>query len=115
MTNEQIARRLRDYASELAQGGENLYRVRAYRQAAMAVLGLPGPVTSRAELANVPGIGASLAETIAEYAVHGVWNPRRQRPARRQPAATTRQTGVALSRGRRSSGVLRAEEWSSAC
>lgn len=77
MTNDQIARRLREYAAELARDGGNLYRVRAYRRAAMAVLGLPGPVAGRAELANVPGIGASLAETIAEYAAHGVWNPHR--------------------------------------
>lgn len=77
MTNDQIARRLREYASELARGGENLYRVRAYRQAAMAVLGLPGPVGGPAELANVPGIGAGLAGTIAEYAARGVWQPGR--------------------------------------
>jgi len=73
MTNEQIARKLREQASELARGGNNLYRVRAFRQGAMAVLGL----TDEAEtlvaiggpkaLEQVPGIGKSLAETIAGY------------------------------------------------
>ncbi|HJZ57115.1 MAG TPA: helix-hairpin-helix domain-containing protein, partial [Gemmataceae bacterium] len=73
MTNEQIARKLREHASELARGGNNLYRVRAFRQAAMAVLGLTdeaqvlvaggGPKA----LEGVPGIGKSLAETIAGY------------------------------------------------
>ena len=78
MTNDEIARRLREYASELSRAGENLYRVRAYRQAAMAVMGLPGPLPGRDELANVPGIGAGLAGTIAEYAANGVWAPRHQ-------------------------------------
>ena len=40
MTNQQIARKLREQATELARGRNNLYRVRAFRQAAMAVLGL---------------------------------------------------------------------------
>ncbi len=74
MTNEDIARRLREHAAELARGGDNLYRVRAFRQAAMAVLGLTGEVAelvaaggTRA-LARVPGIGKSLAGTIAGLA-----------------------------------------------
>lgn len=83
MTNADIARRLRAHASELAQGGANLYRARAFRQAAMAVLGLDrdagrlGPDGLRA----VPGIGDSLAETITTYATTGRWEPRT--PARR--------------------------------
>jgi DNA polymerase (family 10) len=73
MTNEQIARKLRDQASELARGGNNLYRVRAFRQAAMAVLGLTDEVESLVALGGpkaleqVPGIGKSLAETITGY------------------------------------------------
>ena len=73
MTNEQVARKLRDQAAALARGGDNLYRIRAFRQAAMAVLGLPddveGLVTAggAAALRDVPGIGRSLAETIAGY------------------------------------------------
>ena len=74
MTNEDIARRLREHASELARGGNNLYRVRAFRQAAMAVLGLTGEVRDLvseggpAVLERVPGIGRSLADTIAGLA-----------------------------------------------
>ena len=36
-TNQEIAQKLREHASELARNGDNLYRVRAFRQAAMAV------------------------------------------------------------------------------
>ena len=74
MTNDDIARRLREHATELARGGDNLYRVRAFRQAALAVQGLPEPVETiltirgRGALEQVPGIGRSLAETIATFA-----------------------------------------------
>ena len=72
-TNQEIARKLRAHASELARNGDNLYRVRAFRQAAMAVLGLPREVADilaadgPKELERVPGVGKSLAATIAEY------------------------------------------------
>ncbi len=74
LTNEEIARRLREHANELARTGNNLYRVRAFRSAAMAILGLPSDVTEllasggTRELERVPGIGKSLATTIAGYA-----------------------------------------------
>jgi DNA polymerase (family 10) len=74
LTNQEIARKLRDRATELARTGHNLYRVRAFRSAAMAVLGLTNEVselvaTGKADqLEAVPGIGKSLAETIAGYA-----------------------------------------------
>lgn len=74
MTNDAIARRLRDHAAELARRRDNLYRVRAFRQAALAVQGLPEPVErildarGQAGLEQVPGIGRSLAETIAGFA-----------------------------------------------
>ncbi len=74
MTNDAIARRLRQHAAALARGGDNLYRVRAFRQAALAVQGLPEPVAAildtrgRRALEQVPGIGRSLAQTIAGYA-----------------------------------------------
>jgi DNA polymerase (family 10) len=77
MTNEQIARKLRDHAADLAREGDNLYRVRAFRQAAMAVMGLPDEVETLiaaggpAALTMVPGIGKSLAETIASYVEAG--------------------------------------------
>jgi DNA polymerase (family 10) len=74
LTNQEIARKLRDRATELARTGHNLYRVRAFRSAAMAVLGLTNEVselvaTGKADqLEAVPGIGKSLAETITGYA-----------------------------------------------
>lgn len=74
MTNEDIARELREEASQLARQGNNLYRIRAFRQAAMAVLALPDEVSSilaRAGtkgLEQVPGIGKRLATRIAQFA-----------------------------------------------
>jgi DNA polymerase (family 10) len=79
MTNEDIALRLRHHATELSRSGDNLYRVRAFRQAAMAVLTLPEPVErlDRSALERVPGIGRSLAGTIDEFARTGRWAPSR--------------------------------------
>jgi holliday junction DNA helicase RuvA len=78
MTNPEIARKLREHAAELAHAGHNLYRVRAFRQAAFAVLGLPREAVELGTegLRTVPGIGDSLADTIAEYAATGDWHPR---------------------------------------
>lgn len=73
-TNQEIAQKLREHATELARGGNNLYRVRAFRSAAMAVMGLRMEVVELVEKGNVrelehvPGIGKSLASTIARYA-----------------------------------------------
>jgi holliday junction DNA helicase RuvA len=72
-TNQEIAQQLRKHASELARAKSNLYRVRAFRSAAFAVMGLPGEVATILErggaeaLERVPGIGKSLAETIAGF------------------------------------------------
>jgi holliday junction DNA helicase RuvA len=74
VTNAEIARELRTRAADLARAGDNLYRVRAFRQAAMAVLALPEPVAELVAAAGpkalerVPGIGRSLADTIAGLA-----------------------------------------------
>ena len=74
LTNQDIAQKLRAHATELARAGSNLYRVRAFRSAAMAVLGLPNEVADLVAagrghyLEQVPGIGKSLAETIARIA-----------------------------------------------
>jgi DNA polymerase (family 10) len=73
LTNQDIARKLRAQASELARGGDNLYRVRAFRQAALAVMALAEEVEVLVAkqgprvLEGLPGIGKSLAETIAGY------------------------------------------------
>ena len=74
MTNQDIAHKLREHATELSHGRENLYRVRAFRQAAMVVMGMTDDVERlvAAEgpraLERVPGIGKSLADTIARFA-----------------------------------------------
>lgn len=70
MTNDDLARRLRTHAAELARKGDNLYRVRAFRQAAFAVTGLTTPADklTREQWAKLPGIGNSLAEQLERYA-----------------------------------------------
>lgn len=78
LTNQDIAQKLREHATELARAGSNLYRVRAFRSAAMAVLGLPNEVAELVAagrghyLEQVPGIGKSLAETITRIAARPV-------------------------------------------
>lgn len=72
MTNEELSRQLRAHAADLARAGDNLYRIRAFRQAAFAVLRLMQPADElltrygRAELARRVGVGASVAETMEE-------------------------------------------------
>ena len=78
LTNEEIAAQLRRHAAELASRGENLYRVRAYRQAALTVMGLNQPVADlgREGLLQIRGIGEGLAETLGQFAATGEWKPR---------------------------------------
>lgn len=72
-TNQEISRRLREHANNLANSGDNLYRIRAFRQAALIVLALPDEVSAlvathgQRALEQFPGIGKSLAETITNY------------------------------------------------
>ena len=74
MDNSTIAHELLRQARNLAAGGENLYRVRAYRQAAVTIQGLNRPVAELVAVAGprglrgLPGVGASLAKTIAALA-----------------------------------------------
>jgi DNA polymerase/3'-5' exonuclease PolX len=76
MSNSDIARTLRQRATELARSGDNLYRVRAFRQAAFAVLSLENDIQHLVAvggpkaLEQVPGIGKSLSETIAKIALN---------------------------------------------
>jgi DNA polymerase (family 10) len=73
LSNDQIAQRLQRQATELARGRTNLYRARAFRQAAMTVLALPVELSvlvaanGRQALEELPGVGRSLAKTIAAY------------------------------------------------
>ena len=70
MNNTAIARRLLDHAAALEAGGDNLYRIRAYRRAAFAVMTYPRPLADvlaaggRRALEDVPGVGDHLAYTI---------------------------------------------------
>jgi DNA polymerase/3'-5' exonuclease PolX len=74
MDNSTIARELLRQARDLAADGDNLYRVRAYRQAAGVIQALDRPVTDLIAtcglggLRTIPGVGPSLAKTIAELA-----------------------------------------------
>ena len=97
MTNDAIANRLRTYAAELAARGDNLYRIRAIRQAAFAVLSLEEPLEAVAAeagpkgIAARAGIGESLAATLAEYTKTGEWRPKAKKGftprSRRMPGA----------------------------
>lgn len=82
MSNTDIANKLQAYARDLRQRHENLFRVKAYRRAAEIVLRLRQPVQElvhargKNALAEVPGIGKHLAETIAVYIQTGEWRAR---------------------------------------
>jgi DNA polymerase (family 10) len=75
MTNDDVARQLQQHARKLAERYGNLYRIRAYRRAAHAVLGLQRPVTElqKWELEVLPGIGDHLAVAITNYVRTGEW------------------------------------------
>jgi DNA polymerase/3'-5' exonuclease PolX len=75
MTNSDVARQLQQHARKLAERYGNLYRIRAYRRAAHAVLGLERPVTElqKWELEILPGIGDHLALAITNYVRTGEW------------------------------------------
>jgi DNA polymerase/3'-5' exonuclease PolX len=86
MDNRTIARRLREYARYLERQADNLYRVKAYRQAAAIVESYSQPVEDllksggRACLEALPGIGDHLSYTIEELVktgeFHTVHSPR---------------------------------------
>lgn len=81
MTNQDIAQRLQQYARELTHQHNNLYRIRAYRRAAVTMMSLTQPVDEiinamgERGLAKLPGIGRSLAITIARYFETGIFSP----------------------------------------
>jgi DNA polymerase (family 10) len=74
MDNPTIARELLRHARDLAADGDNLYRVRAFRQAAGVIQSLDRPVAELVATAGsrglrtLPGVGPSLAKTIAALA-----------------------------------------------
>ena len=75
MTNSDVAHQLQQHARKLAERYGNLYRIRAYRRAAHAVLGLDRPVADlqKWELEILPGIGDHLALAITNYVRTGEW------------------------------------------
>jgi hypothetical protein len=70
MTNSDVARRLMTYARQLDAEGGNVYRVRAYRAAAMTLERMDRPVEEilaergRAGLEAIPTVGKSLAYSV---------------------------------------------------
>jgi DNA polymerase/3'-5' exonuclease PolX len=84
MTNQEIAKRLLDYARTLAMGS-HLFRSRSYRIAAFVIQGLDRPVEEllaqkgRAGLSELPGIGSHLAFTIETLATTGEFVPYSER------------------------------------
>jgi DNA polymerase/3'-5' exonuclease PolX len=72
MTNERIGASLLEYARQLDRAGDNLYRIRAYRHAGFEVTRIARPLTEvfaqsgRKGLEQLPGIGRTIAQTIAE-------------------------------------------------
>lgn len=67
MQNDEIAKVLDEIADVLEIGGENFFRVRAYRNAARAIHDTPSQLTDlpRDELKQLPGIGTDLAGKLA--------------------------------------------------
>ncbi len=82
MTNSEIASRLQQYARELRERHENMFRVKAYRRAAEKLMRLETPIEEilrnrgRAALAEIPDIGRHLAETITIFVETGEWQVR---------------------------------------
>jgi len=69
MKNQEIAKIFNDIADLLEIKGENPFRVRAYRRAALNIESLAADVslTPESELLKIPGIGHDLAHKILEY------------------------------------------------
>lgn len=67
MQNDEIAKVLDEIADMLEIGGENFFRVRAYRNAARAIRDTPSQLTDlpRDELKKLPGIATDLAGKLA--------------------------------------------------
>jgi len=81
MNNQMVAQHLTRHARELEREPGNLYRARAYRRAALVILGLAQPVEKVvaeqgvAGLRKLPGIGDHISETIALLVTTGQFCP----------------------------------------
>jgi DNA polymerase (family 10) len=69
MKNQEVSRIFNDIADLLEIKGDNPFRIRAYRRAALNIESLSRDVaeTSKDELMEIPGIGKDLASKIEEY------------------------------------------------
>ncbi len=69
MKNQEIARIFNDIADLLEIKGENPFRIRAYRRAALNIESLSSDIASipEGELVKIPGVGRDLAGKIQEY------------------------------------------------
>jgi DNA polymerase (family 10) len=69
MKNREVSKLFNDIADILEIKGDNPFRIRAYRRAAMNIEALPRDVaeTSKEELMEIPGIGKDLADKVQEY------------------------------------------------
>lgn len=79
MTNIEIARKLREYARQLRERHDNLFRVRAFGLAADSLQRLDQPVESllrergRRGLEELPCIGKHIAWSIEHFIETGEW------------------------------------------
>lgn len=86
MGNHEIARRLTEHARKLASEGENVFRIRAYRQAAQTVAWLDRPLSEvyassgKSGLEKLPGIGQHLAWTLEGLLQTGEFHTYDERP-----------------------------------
>jgi DNA polymerase (family 10) len=73
MKNREVAHLFSEMGDLLEIKGDNPFKIRAYRRAALNIEGLPKPVEglSREELLEIPGIGEELAAKIEEYLQSG--------------------------------------------
>lgn len=73
MKNQEVSKIFNDIADLLEIKGDNPFRIRAYRRAAMNIEGLSRDVAeiSKDELMKIPGIGQDLAGKIQEYVTSG--------------------------------------------
>src|SRR5208337_2616927 len=74
MKNQEIAKIFNEIADLLELKGENTFRIRAYRKAALNIEGLTKNIEdiSDEEILNIPGIGRDLAGKIEEYIKTGI-------------------------------------------
>src|SRR5208337_2007567 len=74
MKNQEIAKIFNEIADLLELKGENPFRIRAYRRAALNIEGLTKNIEelSHEDILNIPGIGQDLASKMEEYIKTGM-------------------------------------------